>query len=198
MRHLGTKLSLLFCTVPFDSSLAETKDDEGWEKEFCSSGKTNSILSHCKPTKTDKGVASGVTERIGENFCTSRIPHASHCSSGQNEDKTFLKQTVTPSLLQKSQLFAGWLVANQKSTLKLTGNRSPANKSDFARSQAQGAKSQSPAPASLTLHQAVPERCPAPRQLPGTVHGLASTLAFVWAAAAQLPQAFCQPGKVRS
>lgn len=69
--------------------------------------KPTASLSHCEPTKTDKGVASGVTERVGENFCTSRIPHVSHCSSGQNEDKTFLKQTVTPSLLQRSQLFAG-------------------------------------------------------------------------------------------
>lgn len=29
MRHLGTKLSLLLCTVSSDPSLAETKDDEG-------------------------------------------------------------------------------------------------------------------------------------------------------------------------
>lgn len=98
-------------------ALAETEDGEDSGKQFFSSGKTNSIPSKCKPTRTGNGVASGITERISGKFCTSSTLHVSHWSFGQNEGKTFSNQFVTPNVLQRPGLTAArQLVANHKST----------------------------------------------------------------------------------
>lgn len=143
-----------------------------------SSGKMKSILSQCKPTKMDNAVASGTTERISENFCTSSNPL---CSFGQNEDKTFSNQTTTPSLLQRTGLTAaGGLVATHKSTLKFSANRSPQLTNLILQDLELGERGTDlQQPASLTVQQTAPEPCPAPWQLPSAAHGLASTLAFV-------------------
>lgn len=143
-----------------------------------SSGKTKSLLSQCKPTKMDNAVASCTTKRISENFCTRSNLHGSF---GQNEDKTFSNQTVTPSLLQRTRLTAaGGLVATHKSTLKFSGNRSPQLTNLILQDLELGERGADlQQPAGLTMQQTAPEPCPAPWQLPSAAHGLASTLAFV-------------------
>lgn len=55
---------------------------------------------------------------------------------------------------------------NHMSVLKLSGNRSPDNKSDFAGSQAQGTGCRPPALSILSMQEAITDPCPAARQLP--------------------------------
>lgn len=151
---------LTFNTSYPDSALAETEDDEDWEK--CSSAKTNSILSQCKSIKMDNDVDSGIAESIHENFCTSGTPSFIWTKWGQNIFQPNLNYQVA---VKTGFTVAGQLMHNHMSALKLSGNRSPDNKSDFAGSQAQGTRSRPPAPSIPSLQQAITDPCPPARQL---------------------------------